>query len=105
MRGAVLLSPGLDYKGVKTAEAAGRLGAGRKVALFATADDYKGYCAKTVEELAKAAGESSILKKVYPGGEHGTKMFGAVTGVEAEIVKALQTLIEVHSSWFIVHGS
>ncbi len=92
LRGAVLLSPGLDFKGVKTAEAAGKLPAGRKIALFAAAGDYKGYCAKTAEELAKAAGDSSIVKKVYPGSEHGTKMFGAVAGVEVEIVKALQTM-------------
>jgi pimeloyl-ACP methyl ester carboxylesterase len=93
LRGAVLLSAGLNYRGIRTAAAAGRLAEDQKLAIFATRKDSRGYCAKTAEDLAKAAGEKRlIVKKVYDGSEHGTRMFGKIKGVEAEVVKALSTM-------------
>ncbi len=93
LRGAVLLSAGLVYKGVKTAEGAAKLAAGQKLAIFATAGDSRGYCAMTAGKLSKAAGRDKVvIEKVYKGSEHGTGMFGKVKGVETEIIKALKTI-------------
>ena len=94
LRGALLLSAGLDYKGVRTEAPAGKLAAGQKLALAATKEDFRGECAKAVEALAKAAGDKAFLRKVYDGAEHGTRMFGKVAGVEDELVKALEKIAE-----------
>jgi pimeloyl-ACP methyl ester carboxylesterase len=94
LRGAVLLSAGLDYKGVRTEAPAGKLAAGQKLAVLATKEDYGGECAKAAEALAKAAGDKAFLKQVYAGAEHGTAMFGKVAGVEDQVVKALEKIAE-----------
>jgi dienelactone hydrolase len=94
LRGAVLLSAGLNYKGVQTEAPAGKLADGQKLALVATKEDSRGECARTVDVLAKAAGDKAFLKKVYDGDDHGTRMFGKVAGVEDEVVKALEKIAE-----------
>ncbi|MEE8151582.1 MAG: alpha/beta fold hydrolase [candidate division NC10 bacterium] len=70
IRALVLLSPGLDYRGIKTKEAIGRYG-GRPILLVAAAADT--YSAKSTRTLyGVAAGPKEI--KIYSGGAHGTRI-------------------------------
>lgn len=70
--GVVLLSPGLDYKGVTTEDAMGPYGA-RPILLVASKDDAKSN--EAVEKLASLAKGAKQLV-VYSKAGHGTGMFG-----------------------------
>jgi dienelactone hydrolase len=92
LRGAVLLSPGLDYHGVKTEAAAGKLRPGQLAALFAAGGDQ--YSAETVAKLAQALPKGALAaEKVYAGAEHGTLMLGKAPGIEEEMLKALSAML------------
>ncbi len=68
VKGIVLLSPGLDYKGVKTEEVMAAYG-GRPVLIVASmADSYTAESSQKLHSLAR--GESEL--KMYPAGAHGT---------------------------------
>ena len=73
-RSAILLSPGLDYRGVKTGEAIQKILTGRGVYLVASDDDQ--YSRDTVNELASriTLDEKHRLKILESGG-HGTTIF------------------------------
>jgi alpha-beta hydrolase superfamily lysophospholipase len=68
----VLLSPGLDYQGVTTADTLTNF-AGRPLLVVASSED--GYAADSSRTLAEQAGESAQLL-IYDGAGHGTNMFG-----------------------------
>lgn len=73
INGVVLLSPGLDYKGVKTEEAITAYGK-RPVLIVASRDDL--YAAESSKKLhSLALGKSEL--KIYPGGAHGTSIISA----------------------------
>jgi dienelactone hydrolase len=72
IRALVLLSPGLNYRGVKTKEAVKRYGA-RPVLLVASKDDRGSFNA--IDELGKLAKGNKKLVKYKKAG-HGTRMFG-----------------------------
>ena len=68
IKGVVLLSPGLDYRGIRTEEAMVAYGE-RPVLIVASEEDT--YCAETCEKLySLAKGDAEI--KIYPGDAHGT---------------------------------
>jgi pimeloyl-ACP methyl ester carboxylesterase len=68
----VLLSPGLDYRGVTTAGAIVEYG-DRSVLIIASMEDiYPADSSRQLEQLAK--GESRLV--MYEGAGHGTNMFG-----------------------------
>lgn len=70
IRALALLSPGLDYRGIKTKEAMGQYG-DRPILLVAAAADT--YSAKSTRTLyGVATGPKEI--KIYSGGEHGTRI-------------------------------
>lgn len=68
----ILLSPGLDYRGVTTEDALQRYGQ-RPLLIAASQED--SYAASSSETLAdKAAGDAKLI--MYNGAGHGTNMFG-----------------------------
>ena len=88
-RSAILLSPGLDYRGVITAPFMGKIRPEQGVYLAAAEDD--GYSRDTVVELAKSMtqDEKRILK-VFSSGGHGTRLFEAHPEFTDELVKWLK---------------
>jgi dienelactone hydrolase len=77
----VLLSPGLDYHGLKTERAVEQYGT-RSIFLLASADDE--YSASTVKRLGSLARGRNALK-VFQRAGHGTSMFAAEATLPALI--------------------
>lgn len=75
-RSTILLSPGLDYWGVKTEEFAARLHEGQAV-YYAAADDdpYSAQTAKTLYQKTPEGVKKEL--KIFERGGHGTDMFSA----------------------------
>lgn len=91
VKGVVLLSPGLDYHGVKTSEAAEKYKGRPALILSSTGDTYS-YTSSTA--LSRKMGPSSLLK-TYKGSEHGTALFLANPLLLEEIVQWVkQKLLE-----------
>lgn len=84
----VLLSPGVDYKGVTAVDAARRFG-DRPMLMVAGQDDP--YAARSIPSLAAAAGGETV--QIYPQAGKGTGMFNRVP--------ELQSLVSgfVRASW------
>lgn len=68
---AVALSPGIDYHGVRTEDAAKALPRGQKLLLAASDDDE--YAFSTIDALAKADANAELQR--LSGAGHGTTMF------------------------------
>lgn len=85
VRAAVLLSPGLDYRGVTTEDQMAHYGA-RPILLVASEDDP--YSADTVAALDEAAAGASELV-VYTTAGHGTNMLSAEPELTPRIVEWL----------------
>ena len=78
----VLLSPGLDYRGVKTAPAMEAYG--ERPALVIASDEDE-YSAESCRELKGIAGESVELK-IYEDSGHGTNIFEPQPQLETEVI-------------------
>lgn len=83
---AVLLSPGLDYRGVKTSLPMKNLGKDQKAWLLSARGDE--YSAQSVAALQKINPDSSKLT-IYEGADHGTNLFKSQSGLISDIVKFL----------------
>jgi dienelactone hydrolase len=81
----VLLSPGLDYRGVTTNDQMDRYGE-RPVMLVASQDDP--YSAASVDALAESA-EGDLLTQIYSSAGHGTAMVAAEPDLTVLIVEWL----------------
>lgn len=81
VKGVVLLSPGLDYHGVKT-EPAMKEYAGRPALVAASSEDR--YSAESCETLANLGGNATELK-IFDGAGHGTDIFDAEPDFETEV--------------------
>jgi hypothetical protein len=79
--GVVLLSPGLDYRGVSTAEAMARLGT-RGVLIVASENDNNNP-SDSITLDSMAAGTHRLV--IYPSAGHGTDMLTAEPGL-SEII-------------------
>lgn len=86
--GVALLSPGLDYRGVKTAEAVKQYGARPLFIAASSEDEYATKSARKLDALAQGPHQLLILKNQG----HGTQMLGKDNGLEKAI---LQWLTEV----------
>lgn len=85
----VLLSPGLDYRGVATAEAMGAYG-GRPVLIAASRED--SYSAQSCTRLdALARGRHRLI--LYNGAGHGTRMFPKVPELKTTILEWLASTL------------
>ncbi|MEM4282088.1 MAG: alpha/beta fold hydrolase [Candidatus Woesearchaeota archaeon] len=69
IKSVVLLSPGLDYRGVKVADVASKLG--KPLLVVASEDD--AYSAQSSKEIIRLAKEPKALK-IYSAAGHGTDM-------------------------------
>lgn len=88
IRTVVLLSPGLDYRGVTTAGAIADYG-NRPVLIVASMEDiYAADSSRQLEQLA--TGESQLV--MYEGAGHGTNMFGP----EPQLADLIITWLDAH---------
>lgn len=88
-RSAILLSPGLDYRGVLTAPALEKISPTQGIYLAAAEDD--GYSRDTVAELSrKIIQDNRHMLKVFKSGGHGTRLFEA----HPEFMEELATWLE-----------
>ncbi|RMG75641.1 MAG: alpha/beta fold hydrolase [Chloroflexi bacterium] len=88
VQAVVLLSPGLDYRGVTTLDALARYGSRP---LFIAASEEDGYAAESSMALAEQAGENGQLQ-MLAGAGHGTNMLTA----EPELETAVMTWLNNH---------
>ncbi len=79
--GAALLSPGLDYRGIKTEEAVKQYGARPLFIAASSEDDYAAKSARKLDSLALGPHQLLILKNQG----HGTQMLGKDNGLEEAI--------------------
>jgi pimeloyl-ACP methyl ester carboxylesterase len=84
--GAVLLSPGLDYRGITAADGMARLGV-RPVLIVASENDNNNPADSTTLD-SMAAGDHRLV--IYPTAGHGTDMFAAEPGLADLIVEWLR---------------
>lgn len=85
IEGAVLLSPGLDYRGLRTEPFISRLREGKRAYFAASRDDP--YSAETVEELfAKTPAGIKKEIKIFEKAGHGTAMFDVEPSFMDDIV-------------------
>ena len=90
-RSAILLSPGLDYRGLKTLPLIGQVPESRGVFLVASADDQ--YSADTVNQLAsQATFDEKHQLKIFETGGHGTAILENHPGFMDEVVEWLSKL-------------
>lgn len=90
-KAAVLLSPGLNYRGVKTDELIKKLYHAKSLFLTAAKDDDYSY--ETVQELYDKMPEVAFRElKLFDSGGHGTKLFETHPELMDEIIKWLQSL-------------
>jgi pimeloyl-ACP methyl ester carboxylesterase len=89
VKGVVLLSAGLDYRGVKTEEAMKKYG-DRPVLIVASEEDKYAYqSAKKLYEIAQ--GEKEL--KIYQDAGHGTRIFDKEEGLEELITTWLEKAV------------
>lgn len=89
MNGVVLLSPGLDYRGLQTEQSVSRLRGGQRIYFVASRDDQ--YSADTVHTLfAKTPVGVQKELKVFDQAGHGTTMFEKEPAFMDDIVVWLQ---------------
>ncbi|MFQ5663191.1 MAG: alpha/beta hydrolase [Terriglobia bacterium] len=89
VRLAVLLSPGLNYRGVTTEPALRDYGV-RPLLLVAAEEDLGS--AAALRRLAGAA-QGKAVAKLYPGAAHGTEMFAAGLPLTQDILAFLKTYL------------
>ncbi len=78
VRAMALLSPGLDYRGVKIEDAARR----NKKPIFLVAARDDTYSAESVDALSRL---TKAIVKIYPSGGHGTQLF-ATTDLQTQLI-------------------
>jgi len=85
VRCAALLSPGLNYRGVTTDWAITQM----KRPLLLVASDGDDYSAQTVRRLERLATGFKVVK-IYSRAGHGTEIFAAHVGLDAELLAFLK---------------
>lgn len=89
VKSLVLLSPGLDYRGVATAEAMKAYGKRSVLLVASREDDYSAESSSALDAVAR--GHHRLL--LYTNAGHGTRMFEKVDTLEATILKWLDSTI------------
>lgn len=76
-KAAILLSPGVDYRGIQTLPLAARVGNAQSVFIAAARDDvgYYGSCGDMAEQIFSALTTPKKEIQVFGEGGHGTNMF------------------------------
>lgn len=94
IRGGVLLSPGLDYRGVRTEPLIKKIANDQSLFLAAGGDNDI-YSTETIEKLYEMATCKKQLKIVKNGG-HGTDLFIAEPELMDEIIKWLKNIYQIY---------
>lgn len=89
VRGVVLLSPGLDYRGVTTTDALDRYGSRPLLIVASEEDSTAASASRLLTDLTP--GEARLI--MYDGAGHGTDMFTARPELSAEITGWLNRLL------------
>lgn len=92
VRTVLLLSPGLDYRGIKPLPSLIKY-SDRPIFLAASEGD--SYSAQAVRKLAEEAAGPKLIK-LYPGTAHGTDLFGAVKDFNQTLLAWLQKFLPVN---------
>lgn len=83
----VLLSPGLEYRGLKT-EPAMEQYRGRPIYLTAAKDDTRSAQAVAVlSEKGRIENKPVVTRKIHPGKKHGTSLFEAYPSFREELIR------------------
>lgn len=77
VKSIALLSPGLDYKGIKTVEALSAYGQRPVIIVAAENDTYAADSARTLN--SRALGQHQL--QIYPGSDRGTNLLKAQAGL------------------------
>ena len=89
VKSVVMLSPGLDYRGITTLDALTRYGQ-RAVMIVATErDTYSADSARTLN--SQALGQHQL--QIYPGSDHGTNIFQAQAGLQPMMLAWFKTTL------------
>lgn len=91
IEGAILLSAGLDYRGVETLPAAKKIRPDQSVYVVAAKDD--GNCGKMAEEIFNVLATDRKKLEVFDIGGHGTNIFWKHPDLMDRLVRWLQELI------------
>lgn len=89
IKATVLLSPGLDYRGIKTEPLARNIAENQSVYLVGAREDNRSSgqsCADMVETLFGLLKSKNKKLKIVEGKEHGTDMFAANSGMIDEVM-------------------
>lgn len=78
VKSVVMLSPGLDYRGVTTLDALAQYGQRPVMIVAAENDTYAADSARTLN--SQALGQHQL--QIYPGSDHGTNLFQAQAGLQ-----------------------
>lgn len=87
-KSAVLLSPGLDYRGIKTAPLASKVADKNKILFVGSKDDEQTMDASCEEIISKLGLTKSI---VYDSGGHGTNLFNTHPELTHKLVEFLSS--------------
>lgn len=90
-KASVLLSPGLDYKGIETERLAKNLREDQAVFLAAGGEN-DGYSSETVYKLSHLIKSPNKAMKIFGNAGHGTDMFKEEPGLMDEITKWLGSI-------------
>ena len=89
IQGVVMISPGLNYKGLETADA---IAACRERPIFLMTTENDAYSAASCTTL-KAAAEGFCELRAYPGSAQGTDIFAGGTGAANQVLMWLALVI------------
>lgn len=95
IEGAILLSAGLNYRGVETLPAAKKIRKDQSVYVVAAKDDEmkSGNCGKAAEEIFAALSTDKKKLEIFDVGGHGTNIFWKHPDLMDRLVRWLQELI------------
>lgn len=91
IEGAILLSAGLDYRGVETLPPAKKIRTDQSVYVVAAKDD--GSCGKMAEEIFAALATDKKKIEIFDVGGHGTNIFWKHPDLMNRLIMWLQELI------------
>ncbi|MEK7090687.1 MAG: alpha/beta fold hydrolase [Patescibacteria group bacterium] len=95
IEGAILLSAGINYRGVQTLPAAKKIRPDQSVYVIAAKDDESkhGNCGELAEDIFKALATDKKKLEVFDVGGHGTNIFWKHPDLMDRLVRWLQELI------------
>ena len=89
--GVILLSPGLDFRGIKTDESVAKLGKARLLMGAAKADQYSFDSMAALDKLAAKAGKKAVTVTAAAG--HGVSMFSNDNPDAGKVVSAIADFV------------